>query len=135
MTALLFDSRLGAALEAVAAISRRSMECRVGTGTPRRWPARLAAARRPAGESADLSRPRYVGDAPCHRFRLCDRRALWADRSAALGPVTGWRPGYDLGGNGNHPASRQCLVGERATVHAVSDWRLRAAARQLKPMP
>ena len=39
MAALLFNSRPGAAAEAVAAISRRSMGCRVGTGTPNRWPA------------------------------------------------------------------------------------------------
>ena len=64
-----------------------------------------------------------------------DGRALWPDRSAAVGTVAAWRSRSPLGRRRHHPASRQCLAGAKsAAMPAVPVGRLRAPARQPQPM-
>ena len=79
-------------------------------GAPPRRPARLAAARRPAGQGARLCRARYLGHPSRRRRRLPDRRALRPDRSAAVGPLAGGRPRRDVAG-GRHACSGAAMSG------------------------
>ena len=56
--------------------------------------------------------------------RLSDRRALWPDRSAAVGPVAGGGPRRDLAGRRARPAPRQCLAGaEPAALPCRANWK------------
>ena len=67
----------------------------------------------------------------------CPTVALYGPTDPRLwGPWPVGRPANDVASDGANSAARQCLAGaERAAMHAVSARRLRAAARQLQPMP
>src|SRR5437868_1604123 len=87
-----------------------------------------------------LCRTGYIGYARSSRNRRADDCALWTNRPAPLGSLALKRPQSSLGGDKNHPESRQCVAGTERAVLPVLDPALPAGglpapARQLQPVP
>ena len=105
-----------------------SMTSGTTASRPSRRQARLAGTVRFDRRRARLYRAGHRHHPSCRRHRHADRRALWPDRSAAVGTVAARRARPPMGCRRHDPASRQCLAGAKSAARACrASWKAASA--------